>query len=158
MTTSTWAGREGGKNERGCKGRESDDEDVKIEAKFRGKVDIKLDLEDFLGKLKEKHGKNFSRTCGEACFKTPECRFDPHEHWSYCKFDHEPQVCFGLYHVPKHSSKSAWGWGEGDKFGRLCYEPNSTHCPERFPLKCEKKNRKERRKEWEDDSSSDEEY
>ena len=118
-----------------------------IEVSLRGKFEAegKLDFDGFTKKLKERHGHSFDMTCAEACFRTPGCRKDPHEHWSYCKYDHHPATCFGLYHVPHHfehgdmhHEMSEWGWGHGDKFGKLCYEPTQRNCPERFPVLCGK--------------------
>jgi hypothetical protein len=116
--------------------------DIKLRGKFE--AEAKVELEAFTSLLKEKHGRFYDRNCAEACFRTPGCRFDPHKHWSYCKYDHHPATCFGLYHVPKHHHRrmegdeefSEWGWGKGHKFGKLCYEPTQPHCPEQFPVYC----------------------
>ena len=125
-------------------GGESDEIDIRLRGKFE--AEAKIELVEFTNKLQERHGKYFDQSCAEACFRTPGCRFDPHEHWSYCKYDHHPATCFGLYHVPKHHHHresmedeegfTEWGWGKGHKFGRLCYEPTQRHCPEQFPVLC----------------------
>lgn len=72
-------------------------------------------------KVKSVQGPYYDWICALACFLTPQCRFDPHQHWSYCKYNKRPQVCFGLYEVP------------GDF---LCFQPNNPYCLERFPLRC----------------------
>lgn len=124
---------------------EHDEMDIKLRGKFE--AEAKVDLDGFMHKLREKHGHYFDETCAEACFRTPGCRFDPHEHWSYCKYDHHPPTCFGLYHVPKHhhhhrrhmmdgEEMSEWGWGKGHRWGRLCYEPTQRNCPEEIPVLC----------------------
>jgi hypothetical protein len=132
MGGQTWAS--------GAEGEYYEGGDYEYDAKFRGRFEGELHIarEKFHGLLKEKQGKGYLRSCAEACFRTPSCRFDPHQHWSYCKTDNHPAVCFGLYHVPRGEHKSGWNWGEGHRFGRLCYQPNSPHCPERFPLFCHK--------------------
>jgi hypothetical protein len=134
--------------------------DNELEFKFRGKIEgeARVELEKFTNKLKERHGEFFDFSCAKACFLTPACRFDRHEHWSYCKYDHFPSTCFGLYHVPKHhghghreesmaregEEKSEYGWGHGKKFGRLCYQPSQPGCPEKFPLYCHRHHEKRR--------------
>ena len=123
--------------------------DIKFRGKFEGEA--KVELEKFTNKLKAKHGPFFDFTCAKACFLTPACRFDPHEHWSYCKYDHFPSTCFGLYHIPKHhghhemglEGESEWGWGKGHRFGKLCYQPAQPGCPERFPLLCHRHHKAE---------------
>jgi hypothetical protein len=142
---------------------------IKIHGKFEGEGKIVFD--EFIEKVKKAHGDRFDRTCAEACFHTPGCRNDPHEHWSYCKYDHEPSVCFGLYHVPRHhhedccdkeDEKSGWGWGKGKKFGKLCYEPTNRNCPEKYPVRCGLKEKPhkpcERNQRDCEDSSEDSEY
>lgn len=134
-----------------------DDCDRDIEVKLRGKFEAVAKVEaDFLKKVELKHGPHFDLTCAKLCFLTPACRFDPHEHWSYCKDDHHPAVCFGLYRVPKrhhcdHKEEekdieyegmhgiedSESGMGYSKKFGKLCYQPTQPFsCPEKFPVYC----------------------
>ena len=122
-------------------GGDDDGVDIKLRGKFE--ADAKLELDAFTSMLREKHGRFYDRNCAEACFRTPGCRFDPHQHWSYCKYDNYPPTCFGLYHVPRHHKKAfdgeevtEWGWGKGHKFGKLCYQPSQPHCPEQFPVLC----------------------
>ena len=125
-------------------------------AMLRGKFEAVGEV-DFLKKVELKHGPHFDLTCAKLCFLTPGCRFDPHEHWSYCKYDHHPAVCFGLYRIPRKlghdgwegpeaqmsgvdemgvNERSEWGWGHGHRFGKLCYQPTQPHCPEKFPVYC----------------------
>ena len=130
-----------------------EDCDRDLAIKLRGKFEAVAKVEaDFLKKVEQKHGPHFDLTCAKLCFLTPACRFDPHEHWSYCKYDHHPAVCFGLYRVPKKphcdyegdeefdmegGDRSEFGWGKGTKFGKLCYQPAQPfHCPEKFPVYC----------------------
>jgi hypothetical protein len=68
--------------------------------------------------------------CQEVCRATPGCRTDPHAHGSYCKIDHNPQTCFGLFFRAKS--------------GRLCFQPNEKDrtesnidfCDESKPVLC----------------------
>lgn len=143
---------------------------VKIHGKFVGEGKIVFD--QFIEKVKKAHGDKFHFTCAEACFHTPGCRNDPHEHWSYCKYDHHPSVCFGLYHVPKRGNccdkdddRTPWGWGKGERFGRLCYEPTDRNCPEKYPVRCSAHRKEEKPKpchrdqhDCHDDSDEDSPY
>jgi hypothetical protein len=121
-----------------------------MEVSLRGKFEAegRIEFDEFANKLKERHGHGFDMTCAEACYRTPGCRNDPHQHWSYCKYDNYPATCFGLYHVPHHcghdwengamGEKSEWGWGHGHRFGKLCFEPTQRNCVERYPVLCGK--------------------
>lgn len=46
------------------------------------------------------HSSHFAiaSACETICNGLAECAADPHAHGSYCKSDHKPQVCFGLYY------------------------------------------------------------
>jgi hypothetical protein len=148
MGTSTMSAHPDMGDEYGNYGHHGHEVDLKLKGRFEAVA--KLDLEGFVERVKAKHGHLFDRNCAEACYRTPGCRFDPHEHWSYCKYDHHPPTCFGLYHVPKHHGHhyehgygmeegedfTEWNWGKGHKFGRLCYQPSQPWCPEQFPVLC----------------------
>lgn len=77
-------------------------------------------LEQFKADLKAKSvgmdGFIFDDYCATICFFTSSCRNDPHAHGSYCKTDHFPNVCFGLYRRPSF-------------FPRFCFQPNDPSCP-----------------------------
>jgi hypothetical protein len=133
--------------------------DLKMHGTFE--ADAKVELDAFTKHLREKQGQEFDMDCAEACFRTPGCRFDPHQHWSYCKYDHHPPTCFGLYHNPRHhhrrhhrhqkeegdmmhSELTEWGWGKGRRFGRLCYQPTQPGCPQDRPVLCRRHRMMER--------------
>ena len=65
-------------------------------------------------------------TCEERCEALDSCRNDPHAHGSYCKVDHDPQTCFGMYYTEASRTE-------------ICYQPNegeSGSCPEDIPVLC----------------------
>ena len=65
-----------------------------------------------------------SNGCQSLCDGLEDCRNDPHAHGSYCKDDHHPDTCFGLY------------WAN-DAETEMCYQPNSSvPCPENRPVRC----------------------
>jgi hypothetical protein len=158
-----------------CDGKREDKRDCEHKKKTRLRPELKLKVaveaeaevsfSEFVEKVRKVHGPKFDKTCAEACYHTPGCRNDPHEHWSYCKYDHHPAVCFGLYHVPKHGcdhddEKSPYDKDFGHKFGKLCYEPTNRNCPEKYPVRCsahrKEKPKKCDRRECEDrDEDSD---
>ena len=61
--------------------------------------------------------------CDALCFEVAECAGDPGSHNSYCKSDHDPQVCFGLYHSDTNQSG-------------FCFFPNDPTCSESDPVLC----------------------
>jgi hypothetical protein len=129
-----------GKDKKGHHDCHEDDMECIFRGKIRGTIHgvIKMKREDYHKEQKDKHKERYHFSCSELCWKTRACREDPHAHGSYCKTDHYPPVCFGLYHVPKHA-KCSYGWGDRHTFGRLCYEPNSPFCPEGRPVLCHEK-------------------
>ena len=62
-------------------------------------------------------------SCQTLCSSLDECANDPHAHGSYCKTWNEPNVCFGLYYTDETRTS-------------LCFQPNNSACPERFPVEC----------------------
>lgn len=64
-----------------------------------------------------------AETCESYCDSVEECRNDPHAHGSYCKIDHNPQTCFGLYWTDEAQTS-------------MCFEPNSADCPSAWPVSC----------------------
>lgn len=94
----------------------------------------------------EKHGHYYHDHCAEVCYKTKSCRLDKDSQGSYCKKDHYPSTCFGLYHTrhPFHHD-GKHGKDHDDKDGKehhlrhkYCYEPNDPRCPVCFqmPIAC----------------------
>ena len=74
--------------------------------------------------------------CQKLCYETKECREDPHAHGSYCKIDHHPATCFGLYEKKHHHHHEY----------KFCFEPNSRHCndAELKPVLCHKRHHEHR--------------
>lgn len=62
-------------------------------------------------------------TCEAICNGLAECAANPNAQGSYCKSDHNPQVCFGLYYNDETRTS-------------MCYQPNNESCREDFPVVC----------------------
>lgn len=87
--------------------------------------------------------------CRHLCRETKECREDPHAHGSYCKLDHHPATCFGLYEKRRHHGDAKPEGEEGLTYPRhikFCFEPNSRHCndAELHPVLCGRRHGEER--------------
>ena len=74
-------------------------------------------------------GYHYCDYCAEVCFLTEDCRRDPNSQGSYCKKDHHPATCFGLYHTRPHHLREERGDGLEKHRKRFCYQPNDPECP-----------------------------
>ncbi len=65
----------------------------------------------------EKHG-----FCTDLCDSMDDCK--NHSQYSYCKLDHNPQTCFGMYYTDASMTD-------------ICYfQTNQETCPEQYPVIC----------------------
>ena len=83
--------------------------------------------------------------CERLCHENRECREDPHAHGSYCKLDHHPHTCFGLYYKKHHhhhdhkdgrvngvnedsEDDEEHGYHHHHHHKKTCFQPNDRHC------------------------------
>lgn len=63
-------------------------------------------------------------TCESICAITSACAFSPKHQGTYCKLDHSPPTCFGLF------------WRNPPIRTQSCYWPADPTCPQGDPVRC----------------------